>query len=516
MKSVCLLSHRPDLTREAFRDYYETRHALLGMKHFAFRKYLRNHVVASSPSDVDFDCLSEFWHDDLAKAYEIMAGPTGDILREDERRFMDQPRIRAAASVETLVAGPERGVERGVARKQALLLACAQGQTASELAAAARGWGERLTRELPGVLRATLDEIARFDGDASFPYDAILWLWLADDALGAAAAAPPAGVRLAAVVTLDSIESPPDLLAAHGERGESDEFALLRENADELALPWRGPPRVVRRSVPAADRRSLSALAWGEGTPRVVLLHGGAQNAHTWDTLALALGVPLVAIDLPGHGRSDWREDHGYDPRTLAADVEGAVRALAPEAELVCGMSLGGLTAIALAARAPELVRRLVVVDVTPGTDVAKAEPIVAFVSGPESFASFDAILERTVRFNPTRSASSLRRGVLHNARELPDGRWTWRYDPMRSWRLAGGAPDFRSLWEDVSKLRAPVLLVRGGLSGVVAEEDVAEFRRRQPALRVHVVPGAGHSVQGDRPRELAELLRGELRDAAR
>ena len=80
--------------------------------------------------------------------------------------------------------------------------------------------------------------------------------------------------------------------------------------------------------------------------------------------------------------------------------------------------------------------RRLVVVDVTPGTDHAKAEPIVAFVSGPESFESFDAILERTLRFNPTRSLSSMRRGVLHNARELPDGRWTWRYDPMRSWRL--------------------------------------------------------------------------------
>jgi len=287
-----------------------------------------------------------------------------------------------------------------------------------------------------------------------------------------------------------------------------DEFALLRENAEEVRLPWRGAPRVERRSVATADGRSVSAIVWGEAPPRVVLLHGGAQNAHTWDTVALALGVALVAIDLPGHGRSDWRDDHTYDPRTLAADVEGAVRALAPEALLVCGMSLGGLTAIALAARAPELVRKLVVVDVTPGTDHAKAEPIVAFVSGPESFESFDAILERTQRFNPTRSVASLRRGVLHNARELADGRWAWRYDPMRSWRLAGRAPDFSSLWEDVSALRAPVLLVRGGVSGVVDETDVAEFRRRQPKLRVEVVHGAGHSVQGDRPLELAALVR--------
>lgn len=510
MKSVCLLSHRPDLTREAFRDYYETRHALLGIKHFAFRKYLRNHVVAAAPAEVDFDCLSEFWQDDLAGAIETMAGPTGETLREDERRFMDPSRTRAAASVETLVAGPERGVERGVVRKQALLLVREPGLAAMDFARAARSWGERLARELPGVERVTLDEITRFEADARFPYDAILCLWLGAGAPGARGVAPPAPLTLSAVVMLDSIESPPELLAARGATAY-DELSLFRENAEEYAIPWRGAPRVERRRVSIAEGRRVSALVWGEGPPRLVLLHGGAQNAHTWDTLALALDLPLVAIDLPGHGHSDWREDHRYDPRALAEDVAPALRALAPEAELVCGMSLGGLTAIALAARDSELVRRLVVVDVTPGTDHAKAEPIIAFVSGPETYESFDAMLERTLRFNPTRSVTSLRRGVLHNARELPDGRWTWRYDLLRSWRLAGSAPDFSSLWEEVSRLRAPVLLVRGGVSGVVAEEDVAEFRRRQPGLRVQVVPGAGHSVQGDRPLELAALLREAL-----
>jgi pimeloyl-ACP methyl ester carboxylesterase len=290
-----------------------------------------------------------------------------------------------------------------------------------------------------------------------------------------------------------------------------DELSLFRENAEEFGIPWRGAPRVERLGVATSGGRRVSALVWGEGPPRLVLLHGGAQNAHTWDTVALALDLPLVALDLPGHGHSDWREDHAYDPRTLAEDVAPAVRALAPEAGLVCGMSLGGLTAIALAAHHPGLVRRLAVVDVTPGTDHAKAEPIVAFVSGPETFASFDAILERTVRFNPTRSLASLRRGVLHNARELPDGCWSWRYDPMRSWRLGGGAPDFTALWQEVSAVRAPFLLVRGALSGVVSEEDVAELRRRQPRLREVRVDGAGHSVQGDRPLELAALLREHL-----
>ena len=69
---------------------------------------------------------------------------------------------------------------------------------------------------------------------------------------------------------------------------------------------------------PASGRR-LSALVWGEGPPELVLLHGGAQNAHTWDTVALALERPLLAIDLPGHGHSDWRDDHAYWPLDAAA-----------------------------------------------------------------------------------------------------------------------------------------------------------------------------------------------------
>jgi pimeloyl-ACP methyl ester carboxylesterase len=284
----------------------------------------------------------------------------------------------------------------------------------------------------------------------------------------------------------------------------ADEFSLLRENADEAGLPWRGRPAVERRAVALPDGRSVSALVWGSGPPEVVLLHGGAQNAHTWDTVALALDRPVVAIDLPGHGRSEWRDDHDYSPPTLAADVEAVVRALAPAAELLVGMSLGGLTALCLTARAPDLVRRLVVVDVTPGTDRAKAEPIIAFVSGPERFESFDALLERTVAHNPTRSVSSLRRGVLHNATEDADGSWRWRWDPQHLPRIS---PDFEDLWGTVDAVRVPFLLVRGGRSGVVGDEDVAEVRRRVPSVRVEVVEGAGHSIQGDRPVELARLL---------
>lgn len=289
-----------------------------------------------------------------------------------------------------------------------------------------------------------------------------------------------------------------------------DEFGLFHENAEEVGLPYDGPPTVERVSVAVEGDRRVSALRWGSQDPELVLVHGGAQNAHTWDTVALALDRPLLAVDLPGHGHSDWRDDHSYWPPHLADDVALMVREHTPGAEVVVGMSLGGLTSFCLADRHPDLVRRLAVVDVTPGVDHQKAEPIVAFVSGPEVFASFDEILERTVAFNPTRSVSSLRRGILHNAHENPDGTWTWRWDPMREWNFPEGEPagEFGSLWDAVERSDAPLVLLRGGGPGsVVDDADVAELLRRRPEAQVIVVDDAGHSIQGDQPLALAAHL---------
>src|SRR5450759_5509931 len=97
-----------------------------------------------------------------------------------------------------------------------------------------------------------------------------------------------------------------------------DEFGLFHENAEEYGLAWNGPPTVRRVAVPvASDGRKLSALVWGDRPPEIVLLHGGAQNAHTWDTMALALDRPLVAVDLPGHGHSDLSLIHISEPTRL-------------------------------------------------------------------------------------------------------------------------------------------------------------------------------------------------------
>ena len=296
---------------------------------------------------------------------------------------------------------------------------------------------------------------------------------------------------------------------------EYDEFGMFHENAEEFGIAMPEPPVVKRVSADVGGGQSLSALQWGSAEPELVLLHGGAQNAHTWDTVALALGLPLVAIDLPGHGHSSHREDHVYWPADNAVAVESAVRRLAPSAKLVVGMSLGGLTALALTDRAPEVVRSLVLVDVTPGVNREKSSAIAQFIDGPEYFTSFDEILERTVAFNPTRSEASLRRGILHNAVEDADGRWRWRYDlPRRGTGEGDGGsimPGLDDLWGAVERVRVPFMLARGSLSPVVDDADVAELQKRNPAADVEVVADAGHSIQGDKPLELARILAGRV-----
>lgn len=298
-----------------------------------------------------------------------------------------------------------------------------------------------------------------------------------------------------------------------------DEFGMFHENAAEWDLPYDGPPVVSRVSSAMPDGRHISGLRWGAEPADVVLIHGGAQNAHTFDTVALALVRPSYVPDLPGHGHSDSPAPGvGTSPWANAADLALGIDEHAAGARLIVGMSLGGLTAIALAELRPDLVSRLVLVDITPGVTGEKAKAIHDFVRGPATFPSFEELLARTMEFNPTRSESSLRRGILHNATQLEDGSWVWRhrrdeYTAMGDTDSPEDRPDITSLWNVLGAVRAPVTLVRGTRAqSVVGDDDTAELLRRRPDAVVIEVD-AGHSVQGDQPIELAGIIARALED---
>lgn len=205
MKSICLLSQKPGSSREAFRRYYEESHAILGMRHFPFTKYLRNHVVAAS-APIDFDVLSEFYADDLAQSAQIMAGPIGAVMDADEKRFMDQGLIRAAASKESILYGPSRDVAPPGTRRVLMLL------DAPDVAALAQ-WAGNVGDAHADIARISLDLTSPFGpGPRAFPFDAVLSLWLK-----AGAQAPtvdlPGGASHRLSVLTEVCESPPAQIA---------------------------------------------------------------------------------------------------------------------------------------------------------------------------------------------------------------------------------------------------------------------------------------------------------------
>lgn len=307
-----------------------------------------------------------------------------------------------------------------------------------------------------------------------------------------------------------------------------DEFSFLAEQAADAGIS--GPlPRVERRSVTLADGRTVSALLYGPstdseaGSPVVTFLHGAGLNAHTWDTTVLALGLPTLAVDLPGHGDSSWREDAAYVARVLAPDVAAAMDAFTDRPQVLVGQSLGGLTAAAVAASRPDLVRELVVIDITPGIDPnGNARQIRQFFSGPADWASRDELVQRALSFGLGGSPRAAARGVFLNSRVRADGRVEWKHHFARLANAASSSPEAAadaderqdavaavlgaSGWEDLAAVHAPLTLIRGD-HGYVTATEAEDFARRLPAASVAVVP-SGHNVQEELPRELGARIR--------
>jgi pimeloyl-ACP methyl ester carboxylesterase len=300
-----------------------------------------------------------------------------------------------------------------------------------------------------------------------------------------------------------------------------DEFSFLPAQAADIGVT--APlPSVRRESIALPDGRTLSALRYGDAPPVVTLLHGAGLNAHTWDTTILALGLPALAIDLPGHGDSSWRDDAAYVPPVLAPDVAAGMDAWTDRPQLLVGQSLGGLTAAAVAASRPDLVRELVVIDITPGIDPnGGASQIREFFAGPSDWASRDELVDRALSFGLGGSREAAERGVFLNSRVRPDGRVEWKHhfarianamaaDPGAAAAAAAQQDGVAAVlsasgWTDLEAVAAPLTLIRGD-HGYVTADDADEFARRVPSAAVEVVP-TGHNVQEEIPAELGRRL---------
>jgi pimeloyl-ACP methyl ester carboxylesterase len=250
-------------------------------------------------------------------------------------------------------------------------------------------------------------------------------------------------------------------------------------------------------------------LDWGtEGKPPFVLLHGGAQTAHSWDDFAPGVRTDyhVYALDQRGHGDSDWAPDGDYSRHTQCEDIAAWVATLKLPPFILAGLSMGGINAITCTARYPEQVRALIVIDVGPEIETRGRENIQNFTRIDE-LDSFEAFIERAHHFNPRRSLANLRQRLSHNLKQLPSGKWTWKFDQQRltTGIRSGLGPE--GLWEDVRKIRCPTLIVRGGESDILSPAAAERLQAAIPNSRLTIVPGAGHSVMGDNPEGFAAVV---------
>ncbi len=302
----------------------------------------------------------------------------------------------------------------------------------------------------------------------------------------------------------------------------TDEFSFLPEQAADAGIET-SIPRAERLRLTLEDGRALSALRYGDAPPVVTFLHGAGLNAHTWDTTILALGLPALAIDLPGHGDSSWRADLAYTGRVLAPDVITGLEAWTSFAQLLVGQSLGGLTAAAVAASRPDLVRELVIIDITPGVDPnAGPTQIRDFFAGPTDWASRDEMVDRALAFGLGGARRAAERGVYFNSRMRPDGRFEWKHHFAHLSAAMSASPEFaaaagaqqdavsavlsESGWDDLGTITAPITLIRGD-HGYVTDANAAQFAERVPSASLSIVP-SGHNVQEELPVELGARLR--------
>ena len=166
----------------------------------------------------------------------------------------------------------------------------------------------------------------------------------------------------------------------------------------------------------------------------VILLHGGGQTRHSWGAATSALaarGYYIVALDLRGHGDSEWAPDANYGIDAQIGDMHAVIREM-PSPPVLVGASMGGLVSLTTTGEsAPHLVRALVLVDVTPRVDPAGRARIIGFMRDrPGGFASIEEAADAVAAYLPHRPRPKDLTGLRRNLRQRASGRWYWHLGP--------------------------------------------------------------------------------------
>ncbi len=255
----------------------------------------------------------------------------------------------------------------------------------------------------------------------------------------------------------------------------------------------------------------LHYLEWGAATmPALVLLHGGAAHAHWWDHLApiFAPHYRVIALDLRGHGDSSWAIPPAYQIDDYVADVTALIAQLALAPVTLLGHSLGGFIALAYAIAQPQLVRRLIVVDMRARLSSRRYMRLLQALPSPVYQDEQDLL--RRFRLLPadTQASPQLLRSIArHSVRPI-----TARQLQLKSDRAAFTRVPC-DLEGQLARLTCPTLFIRGQDSRYLSARSLAELTQTCPDARGVEIPRAGHHVFLDNPADFLQAVQDFLDD---
>jgi len=263
-----------------------------------------------------------------------------------------------------------------------------------------------------------------------------------------------------------------------------------------------------------ANGLRLHHLDWGtDGRHPVVVLHGIRLHAHVWGDFCRRFrgDYHILTLDHRGHGDSAWAPPTHYHLHDYYEDLSAVIEARGLSGFTLLGHSLGARVALLYAHLHPERVKRLVLVDMGAGLPHAIGRRDFSRITEtppPQDFASHEEAtryLGNILRIGPRELIAE---SVGNGMRELPGGRYTWKYDPA-----LGGPPQPRAdarewdLWEAARSIDCPTLLLHGEYSKVVTPEIVARMQTEMADCRPVLVENAGHALFTDQPQVFAETV---------
>jgi len=265
-----------------------------------------------------------------------------------------------------------------------------------------------------------------------------------------------------------------------------------------------------RLTFSTPDGLTLIADSFGpkDGHP-VLFAHGGGQTRHAWQNTCMALAeqnYQAVAVDLRGHGASDWAPNGDYRLERFAADMMLVADSFDKPPVLV-GASLGGIVGlIAQGEKAPSDARgfsAMVLVDIATQVRTDGVEKIVGFMSENlnSGFASLEDAADAVARYLPNRPRPKDLSGLQKNLRLKDDGRYYWHWDPrfITGDNRPNGSQNPDRLEAAARNLTIPTLLIRGKKSELIDMDSVRAFQEHVPHAEFVDVAQAGHMVAGDR-----------------